>query len=89
MYKIKKNPMKIKIIFQKIGNFFLTLIVWAFVNSMASVIAYFFVMFLWAMVGDDNQQKIMTEVGYGAGIAIFVLMSIMEILWYAYHAYID
>lgn len=75
--------MKIKTIFQKIGNFFLTLIALAFVNLIVSVIAYFFVMFLWAMVGDDNQQKMMSEVGYGTGIAMFVLMSVVEILWYS------
>lgn len=75
--------MKIKTILQKIGKFFLTLLGLLSLNLLISVVAYFFVMLLWAMVGDDNQYKMMNELGYHTAIAMFVLMVVVEIIWYS------
>lgn len=75
--------MKTKKTFQKIGKFFLTLFGLFTVNLVVSVVAFIFVMFIWAITGDDNQQEMMREVGYYTAIAMFVLMSVVEIIWYS------
>ena len=78
--------MKTKITFQKIGKFFLTLFGLFAVNLVVSVVAFIFVMFIWAITGDDNQQEMMRKVAYYAAIAMFVLMSFVEIVWYSLKA---